>query len=109
MLGNNRGQDYDVLQDGEAVLRVRYLWPQEPSDCCMCGQPTHSTLAVPYYCGPVRDGQSEGGHAVACPDCHQRWSDWNAAERCNCGHWNESGIIHGMLACYVSNKQEGAQ
>ena len=109
MLGNNRGQDYDVLQDGEAVLRVRYLWPQEPSECCMCDQPTHSTLAVPYYCGPVRDGQSEGCHAVACSACYQRWTDWSSVKLCNCGHWDHPGVIHGMRACYIARALGDAQ
>lgn len=79
MLGNNRGVNYDVIDraTGEAVLRVRYLTPQEPIDCCICGKPTFSTLAVPYYCGAVREGCSEGGYAVACQPCHDRWERWN--------------------------------
>lgn len=102
MLGNNRGEDFDLIEDGEVVLRVRYLTKPEPRDCCMCDKPTLSTLSVPYYCGPVRDGQSEGGHAVACEACHRQWLEWSAAERCNCGRWHEPGVIHGMLACYVA-------
>lgn len=77
MLGNNHGRDYDVIENGEAVLRVRYLNRLEPVDCCMCGKPTFSTLAVPYYCGPVRDGCSEGGHAFACEPCYGKWERWN--------------------------------
>lgn len=77
MLGNNRGENFDVLEDGEVVLSVRYLWPHEPADCCMCGRPTLSARAVPYYCGPVREGASEGGYSTACDRCADKWERWN--------------------------------
>lgn len=81
MLGNNRGRNYDVIDTatGEAVLLVRYLTPTEPSDCCMCGRSTFDHFAVPYYCGPVRTGKSEGGYAPACQRCYDRWARWDDA------------------------------
>lgn len=79
MLGNNRGRDYDVLEGGEVVVSVRYLTPTEPSDCCMCGRSTFDHFAVPYYCGPVRSGKSEGGYAPACRRCYDRWARWDDA------------------------------
>lgn len=81
MLGNSRGPDYDVIDasDGAVLARVRYLWPAEPVDCCICSRPTFSTLSVPYYCGAVREGCSEGGYAVACEPCYARWERWNDA------------------------------
>lgn len=79
MLGNNRGRDYNVYEGGERVLSVRYLTPTEPSDCCMCGRSTFDHFAVPYYCGPVRSGKSEGGYAPACQRCYDRWARWDDA------------------------------
>lgn len=79
MLANNRGRDYDVYDGGERVLSVRYLTPTEPSDCCMCGRSTFDHFAVPYYCGPVRSGKSEGGYAPACQRCYDRWARWDDA------------------------------
>lgn len=34
---------------------------------------------MPYYCGPVRSGQSEGGYAPACQRCYTRWAAWDDA------------------------------
>lgn len=74
---NNRGVNFDLLEDGEVVLRVRYLTPREPIDCVQCGKPTLDTFGVPYYCGVVREGCSEGGYAIACLVCYQKWQRWN--------------------------------
>lgn len=60
-------------------LSVRHLWPEEPCDCCICGRPTLDHFAVPYYCGAVRSGKSEGGYAPACQRCYDRWARWDDA------------------------------
>lgn len=73
------GREFDVYEGGELVLSVRRLWPEPPVQCCVCGRDTFSHLCVPYYCGPVRDGCSEGGHAPACERCYARWERWNDA------------------------------
>lgn len=74
-----RGRNFDVIdvESGDTVLKVRHLWPQEPIPCCMCGMATYSNLAVPYYCGPTREGASEGGYKTACYLCHMKWERWN--------------------------------
>lgn len=80
MLGDNRSRrDYDVIEGGHIVVSVRYLNDEEPVDCCICERKTFSKLAVPYYCGAVREGCSEGGYAVACERCYPRWERWNDA------------------------------
>lgn len=77
MLGNSRGRDFDVLEQGDVVLSVRYLNQEDPVECCICGQKTFSHFCVPYYCGAVREGRSEGGYAVACDRCYARWERWS--------------------------------
>lgn len=56
---------------------VVHLIHEMEVECCMCGRATFSKLCVPYYCGPVRDGCSEGGYAHACERCYARWERWN--------------------------------
>ena len=73
------GRDYDLVdrETGQTVITVRHLWPDDPCECCMCDKLTFSDKAVPYYCGPVREGQSEGGYKTACDDCYAKWERWN--------------------------------
>jgi hypothetical protein len=73
------GYDYDVVDSktGESVMLVRHLWPQEPVDCCICEKPTYSSFCVPYYCGPVQSGKSQGGYKTACERCYARWEKWD--------------------------------
>jgi hypothetical protein len=47
------------------------------SNCCMCDKEGDWDDAVPYYCGPVAEGKSEGGYRTACPTCFLRWKKWN--------------------------------
>lgn len=49
----------------------------EPDECSMCHAVDFHTHAVPWYCGPVREGQSEGGYKTVCRACHDRWAAWN--------------------------------
>jgi len=70
--------DY-VDASGERVLTVINLTPPEPVDCCICGKDTTDHYAVPYYCGPVREGKSEGGYKAACARCYARWEAWDSA------------------------------
>lgn len=73
------GHDYDLVDrdTGDVVVRVRHMFPPDPADCCMCGKPTFDHWAVPYYCGPVLEGESEGGYRAACEPCYKRWEKWN--------------------------------
>lgn len=48
-------------------------------DCCICGRPTFSKLCVPYYCGAVREGCSDGVYNHACERCYGLWERWNDA------------------------------
>lgn len=68
-----------VDEAGETVVTVYNLTPPEPCDCCICGRATLDRFAVPYYCGPVRSGKSEGGYAPACQRCYTRWAAWDDA------------------------------
>ncbi len=74
-------RDYDLVDvaTGDVVMIVRHMWPAEPVECCICGKDTHSPHAVPYYCGVVREGQSEGGYKSACEPCYNRWEAWGAS------------------------------
>lgn len=46
-------------------------------ECAMCGKEGFHRHAVPWYCGPVREGCSEGGYKTVCRRCHDRWAVWN--------------------------------
>lgn len=37
--------------------------------------------AVPWYCGPVAEGESEGGYKTVCARCYGRWEAWDASLR----------------------------
>lgn len=92
----DHGMDFDVISctDEKVVLRVRHLWPEDPVECCMCGRPTFSHLCVPYYCGPVAEGQSQGGYAVACGPCYGRWERWHDG-MVEYASWFTNGDRHG--------------
>jgi hypothetical protein len=77
----NPRRDFDVIDaaTGEVVMAVRHLWPEETVECCMCPQQADHSFAVPYYCGPVLEGHSEGGYKVACAWCYARWEAWSNA------------------------------
>ena len=47
--------------------------PSTACDCAMCEQFGDWTHAVPWYYGPVAEGQSEGGYRVVCPMCYATW------------------------------------
>lgn len=49
----------------------------EPYECAMCGSIGFHKHAVPWYCGPVLEGQSEGGYKSVCKPCHDRWEAWS--------------------------------
>ncbi|MGE0675056.1 MAG: hypothetical protein AB7O64_18590 [Methylibium sp.] len=65
--------------DGDSVLRI-YLW-RDPDECSMCGTLGYHSHAVPWYCGPVAYGESEGGYKTVCKRCHDRWEAWDASLR----------------------------
>lgn len=65
--------------EGNAWLKV-HLW-QDPDECNMCGALGYHTNAVPWYCGPVAEGESEGGYKCVCKPCHDRWAAWDDSLR----------------------------
>lgn len=67
---------YDLEINGHPV-RVVHLWPPDPIECAMCSAFGDWTWCVPYYCGPVAEGCSEGGYRSVCKKCHDRWARWN--------------------------------
>jgi hypothetical protein len=108
MLANNRGRGYDVFEGGERVLSVRYLNQEEPVTCCICERPTFSTLAVPYYCGAVREGCSEGGYSHACERCYARWERWNdagMARFCKPAHGGYPDAARGVKGTFNPNEK----
>ncbi len=66
--------------EGKNVLVV-HLWDFDVVDCAMCDEPTRHRYAVPWYCGPVAEGESEGGYKCVCKPCHDRWAAWNDSLR----------------------------
>jgi hypothetical protein len=76
------GRDFDLVEpDGTVVMMVRHLWPEEPTDCNMCGVPSFHEHCVPWYCGPVAAGTEHAGYKVVCKSCHDRWAAWDASLR----------------------------
>ena len=65
--------------DGNSVLRI-HLW-RDPEECNMCGAEGYHSHAVPWYCGPVAEGDSEGGYKTVCPRCYGRWEAWDSSLR----------------------------
>ncbi len=65
--------------EGNAVLVV-HLW-RDPDECNVCGALGIHSHAVPWYCGPVAEGESKGGYKVVCQACHDRWAAWDASLR----------------------------
>jgi hypothetical protein len=72
-----------ALARAAAPFTVILLWPMPPADCCMCGKPCEGpkAWAVPYYCGPVPMGCSDGGYREACEPCYQKWEAWDDSLR----------------------------
>lgn len=68
-----------VEPDGSKVLCI-HLW-REPEECNMCGALGYLAHAVPWYCGPVAEGESEGGYKSVCKVCHDRWAAWDDSLR----------------------------
>ena len=48
----------------------------QPVECGMCGAEGFHDHCVPWYCGPVLEGESEGGYRTVCKLCHNKWEDW---------------------------------
>lgn len=65
--------------DGNAVLIV-HLWAG-PDQCNVCGAEGFHSHAVPWYCGPVAMGASDGGYKSVCRSCYERWAAWDASIR----------------------------
>jgi hypothetical protein len=53
--------------------------PSTACDCAMCATFGDWRHAVPWYCGPVAEGQSEGAYRAVCPTCYAAWEQWDAA------------------------------
>ena len=66
--------------EGNAVLIV-HLWDFDAVECAMCGESTRHHYAVPWYCGPVAEGASDGGYKCVCKPCHDRWAAWDSSLR----------------------------
>lgn len=47
----------------------------------MCGAVGFHEHAVPWYCGPVAEGESEGGYKTVCKGCHDKWAEWDDSLR----------------------------
>jgi len=57
-------------------VNVTHVW-EEPHECAMCGGLGFHAHAVPWYCGPVLEGESEGGYKIVCEPCHDKWAKWS--------------------------------
>ena len=58
-------------------IHVINMTPPDAIECAMCPAVGDFRHAVPYYCGPVREGQSDGGYRCVCKPCYDRWEKWN--------------------------------
>lgn len=63
------------------VVLVVHLWDFDAVDCAMCGTVTRHRFSVPWCCGPVAEGENDGGHKCVCEPCHDRWAAWNDSLR----------------------------
>lgn len=61
-------------------VTVINLW-EEPDECNMCGAVGLHEYAVPWYCGPVAEGESEGAYKSVCKTCHDKWARWDDSLR----------------------------
>lgn len=55
-------------------VTVVNLW-EKPNECYMCGSIGFHQHAVPWYYGPVSEGNSDGGYAPVCAACHDNWAN----------------------------------
>lgn len=60
-------------------INVHYVW-EHPIECGMCGDIVYDpvTYDVPWYCGPVMEGCSDGGYRTVCKKCFNKWEAWNS-------------------------------
>lgn len=58
-------------------IHYHRMFDPDPIECAMCPNLGQWIFAVPYYCGVVREGCSEGGYKSVCKPCHDRWAAWN--------------------------------
>jgi hypothetical protein len=65
------------IESADALIRVINMTPPLEIECAMCDAVGDWVDAVPYYCGPVAEGMSEGGYRCVCKPCHDRWARWN--------------------------------
>ena len=65
-----------IDREGNSYLVV-HLWGGGAYECNMCGVVGRHHNSVPWYCGPVMEGDSEGGYKGVCQPCHDRWAAWN--------------------------------
>lgn len=70
--------DYVDANDNKAL--VIHLW-RDPDECNMCAALGFHSHAVPWYCGPVASGESEGGYKTVCEKCYDRWAAWDDSLR----------------------------
>jgi hypothetical protein len=67
----------DLLVEYGDSIHVHIMTPPLQIDCAMCEAVGDWLHCVPYYCGPVAEGCSEGGYRAVCPTCHNRWARWH--------------------------------
>ena len=87
-------REYYRDAEGRAWLTV-HLWDFDSVECAMCRVVTRHRFAVPWYCGPVAEGDSEGGYKCVCELCHDRWAAWNEpilAARAEYDSWGAASI-----------------
>jgi len=68
---NTGESDAAVPKATSNKVLVVHLW-QEPDECAMCEAIGYHEWAVPWYCGPVAEGHSEGGYKTTCKPCPTR-------------------------------------
>jgi len=87
-------------KSGDGVHIVN-MSPRDWFPCAMCEKPGDHRHAVPWHCGPVLEGESQGGYKSVCPTCYDRWETWShivqqshaTAARCAWDDWRPARDI----------------
>ena len=65
-----------LVKNGIEIALIIDMWAA-PIECGKCGIEDFHNYCVPWYCGPVLEGESEGGYRTVCKSCHDKWAKWS--------------------------------
>lgn len=74
-------------------VRIIDLTPPDRFPCAMCGVEGDHRYGIPWYCGPVLEGQSHGCYRSVCRRCSLRYDQAVAKATSTWDHWTSSRDI----------------